>query len=183
MKTTPSPIHYDIDASDVHAHLYRVTLTIAQPAAQQRVSLPVWIPGSYMVREFSKHLQKLVARQNGKTVATQQLDKCSWQINSTEGKALILQYEVYAFDNSVRSAWLDAQRGFFNGTSLCLRVHGQYDAPHSLHVGAIKSIAAHALITGATAQKVDKNGFGLYAFSDYDELADCPFEMGNFLAR
>jgi predicted metalloprotease with PDZ domain len=180
MKTTHSPIHYDIDASDVHAHLYRVTLTIAHPAAQQRVSLPVWIPGSYMVREFSKHLQKLVAKQNGKTVATQQLDKCSWQINNAEGKALTLQYEVYAFDNSVRTAWLDTQRGFFNGTSLCLRVQGQDDVPHSLHINAIKSIAAHALITGATAQNVDKKGFGLYTFTNYDELADCPFEIGSF---
>ena len=181
--TSPSftaPVHYSVDASDVHAHLFRITLTIARPAKNQRVSLPVWIPGSYMVREFSKHLQKLRAEQNGKAVAIAQLDKCTWQISSTAAKPLVLRYEVYAYDNSVRTAWLDAQRGFFNPTSLCLRVAGQTERAHQLHVKITNSIAACAIATGATAIKVDKNGFGTYAFVSYDELADTPFEMGNF---
>jgi predicted metalloprotease with PDZ domain len=73
-------VHYRIEAADLHAHLFRVTLNIAQPEAQQRVSLPVWIPGSYLVREFSKNLQRLAARQDGRAAAVQQLDKCNWQI-------------------------------------------------------------------------------------------------------
>jgi predicted metalloprotease with PDZ domain len=173
-------VHYTVDATDVHAHLYRITLTIAKPAKNQRVSLPVWIPGSYMVREFSKHLQKLTASQGGKSVTVVQLDKCSWHVTSAAAKPLTLSYEVYAFDNSVRTAWLDAQRGFFNATSLCLRVEGQTNKPHQLHVKAIDTIAACAVITGANALKVDKKGFGTYAFADYDELADTPFELGNF---
>jgi predicted metalloprotease with PDZ domain len=178
--TSPTAVHYTVDATDVHAHLYRITLTIAKPAKNQCVSLPVWIPGSYMVREFSKHLQKLTASQGGKAVAVAQLDKCSWQATNTAAKPLVMSYEVYAFDNSVRTAWLDAQRGFFNATSLCLRVEGQTNKPHQLHVKAIDSIAACEVITGASAVKVDKKGFGTYAFADYDELADTPFELGNF---
>ena len=77
--STPAAIHYRVEAADLHAHLYRVTLTIAQPAAPQRLSLPVWIPGSYLVREFSKNLQRLAARQDGKPVVLRQLDKCNWQ--------------------------------------------------------------------------------------------------------
>ena len=84
MPSTSSPrsasVHYRVEAADLHAHLFRVTLSIDQPAAQQRVSLPVWIPGSYLVREFSKNLQRLAARQDGRAVAVQQLDKCNWQI-------------------------------------------------------------------------------------------------------
>jgi predicted metalloprotease with PDZ domain len=174
------PVHYAIDASDVHAHLYRITLTIARPAKNQRVSLPVWIPGSYMVREFSRHVQKLHAVQGGKTVAIAQLDKCTWQLANTSAQPLVLHYAVYAYDASVRTAWLDAQRGFFNATSLCLAVQGQEDRTHQLHVNTIKSIAACAIATGATALKVDKNGFGTYTFASYDELADTPFELGNF---
>jgi predicted metalloprotease with PDZ domain len=173
-------VHYAVDASDVHAHLYRITLTIARPAKNQQVSLPVWIPGSYMVREFSKHLQKLRGVQGGKAVALTQLDKCTWQVANASAQPLVLHYEVYAYDPSVRTAWLDAQRGFFNATSLCLAVQGQEDRAHQLHVGATKAIATCALVTGATAIKVDKNGFGTYAFASYDELADTPFEMGNF---
>ena len=117
--------HYRVEAADPAAHLFHVTLTVAQPQAAQRVSLPAWIPGSYLVREFAKHLQKLSARQDGKSVAIHQLDKATWQVDCVPSSPLVLTCEVYAFDNSVRTAWLDSQRGFFNGTSLCLRVHGQ----------------------------------------------------------
>ncbi len=174
------PLHYRVEVADLNAHLYRVTLTIAEPAAGQRVSLPVWIPGSYLVREFSKNLQNLRARQRGKTVPAQQLDKCSWQINGVPTLPLELSYEVYALDPSVRTAWLDAQRGFFNGTSLCVRVEGQDDRPHGLELVASKEIADWSIATSAKAQKVDKKGFGLYLAASYDELVDCPVEMGTF---
>ena len=178
--TLQAAVHYRIDASDVQAHLYRVTLTVVKPAKNQRVRLPVWIPGSYMVREFSKHLQNLRAAQGGTSIGLQQLDKCSWKVSSTATQPLVLHYEVYALDNSVRTAWLDSRRGFFNATSLCLQVVGQEDLSHSLDLIAINSIAACAVSTGATALKIDKNGFGRYHFTNYDELADCPFELGKF---
>ncbi|MDD0812531.1 peptidase M61 [Curvibacter sp. RS43] len=182
MTRPTAPLHYRIDASQQHAHLFQVTLTIAQPAAQQTVSLPVWIPGSYLVREFSKNLQLLEARQNGRRIPLQQLDKCQWQVASQAGQALELRYEVYAFDNSVRTAWLDPQRGFFNGTSLCLRVHGQEDQPHQLELLApdTEGAAGWRAATALTPVKVNRRGFGLYQAADYDELVDHPVELGDF---
>ena len=59
-----APIHYLVEPLDLHAHLFRITLTIAQPAMTQHVSLPVWIPGSYLVREFAKNLQNLTDRKS-----------------------------------------------------------------------------------------------------------------------
>ncbi len=180
-KNTPPPLHYRVETGGLHAHLFRVTLTIAQPAALQRVSLPVWIPGSYLVREFSKNLQNLRAHQGSRTpLAVEQLDKCSWQIACSAAKPLVLSYEVYAHDNSVRAAWLDAQRGFFNGTSLCLRVEGQEKAPHLLELPASRLLAGWSVATGLSPQKIDKQGFGRYLAADYDELVDCPVEMGPF---
>ena len=173
-------IHYAVEAADLHAHLFRVTLTIAEPAAQQTVSLPVWIPGSYLVREFSKNLQGLKAQQGRRKPALVQHDKCTWHITCRAGEPLVLRYEVYAFDNSVRTAWLDSQRGFFNGTSLCLRVHGHEQQAHHLHMHAVKSQPKWQAATGLTPVKVDKRGFGLYAATDYDELVDCPVELGAF---
>ena len=175
-----SHIHYTVEAADLHAHLFKVTLTIAQPAATQTVSLPVWIPGSYLVREFAKHLQKLTARQGRQAPTVVQVDKCTWQIACGPGQALVLNYEVYAFDNSVRTAWLDSQRGFFNGTSLCLRMHGQEHLPHQLQLTPIKSQPDWQAATGLTPLKTDKKGFGLYQAADYDELMDCPVEIGTF---
>jgi len=173
-------VHYRVEAADLHAHLFRVTLSIAQPAAQQVVSLPVWIPGSYLVREFSKHLQRLAARQDSRPVTVQQLDKHSWQVECVPSSSLVLTYEVYAFDNSVRTAWLDTRRGFFNGTSLCLKVHGQEQSVHSLELVAGKSIAHWEAATSLAPHRVGKRGFGTYLAADYDELVDCPVEMGTF---
>ena len=175
-----NPLHYTVEAADLHAHLFRVTLTIAQPQALQTVSLPVWIPGSYLVREFSKNLQNLKAHQGRRSLPVTQQDKCTWTITCKPGQALVLRYEVYAFDNSVRTAWLDSQRGFFNGTSMCLRVHGQEDVPHQLQLPAIKSQPAWQVATGLAPVKIDKKGFGLYQAPNYDELVDSPVELGAF---
>ena len=177
-------VHYKIAVADVHAHLWRVTLTVAKAARLQTVSLPVWIPGSYMVREFAKHLQNFKAEQGGKACAVEQLDKCTWRIKSAATHPLEISYEVYAFDNSVRTAWLDAQRAFFNPTSLCLRVEGQTSKPHSLSLCTIDSTALCAVSTPAKPLKLSKTEantlLGKYVFDDYDHLADSPFEMGNF---
>lgn len=171
-------LHYRVEAADLHAHLFHVTLTIDQPAAGQHVSLPVWIPGSYLVREFSKNLQRLTARQDGRAVAVHQLDKCTWQLDCVPSSPVVLAYEVYAWDNSVRTAWLDAQRGFFNGTSLCLRVHGQEAQPHALEI--VSPRPGWEAATGLPPHRVGKRGFGVYLAQDYDELVDCPVEMGTF---
>jgi predicted metalloprotease with PDZ domain len=173
-------LHYRVEVADIHAHLFRVTLHIDQPAAQQRVSLPVWIPGSYLVREFAKNLQRLAARQGGRPVAVQQLDKCNWQVECVPSQPLVLTYEVYAFDNSVRTAWLDVHRGFFNNTSLCLKVHEQENSVHALEIVASKPVANWEVATGLSPLKAGKRGFGVYLAADYDELADCPVEMGQF---
>ncbi|MCZ8293704.1 MAG: peptidase M61 [Hylemonella sp.] len=176
----PACVHYQVQAADLHSHLYRVTLTIPQPSADQRVALPVWIPGSYLVREFSKNLQQLQARQGRRVLSIDQLDKCSWQIACDPEQPLELSYEIYALDNSVRTAWLDTTRGFFNGTSLCLRVEGREDAPHDLSLLAGAAPAHWTVATGLPVIKTDKRGFGHYRAANYDELADCPFELGAF---
>ena len=175
-----SALHYRIEPADLHAHLFRISLYIAYPSALQRVALPVWIPGSYLVREFAKNLQNLRARQGRRTLVLQQLDKASWQIECTPGRPLLLTYEVYALDNSVRAAWLDTARGFFNGTSLCLQVAGQEGVPHILELASTKATAKWQVATGLRAQAIDSQGFGSYAATDYDDLVDHPFELGTF---
>ncbi|HEV7912817.1 MAG TPA: PDZ domain-containing protein [Albitalea sp.] len=171
-------ISYRIDIADAHAHLFRVTLTVPQPAARQRLSLPVWIPGSYLVREFSRHLSGLTARQGARELQPVQLDKTSWQVDCDGRSALVLSYQVYAFDTSVRTAFLDARRGFFNGTSLCLAVEGREDEPHRLE---LKSLPRDwEVATALPALKVDDAGRGTYEAANYDELVDHPVELGSF---
>ena len=153
-------ITYRIDATDVRAHLYRVTLTVPTPAVEQRLSLPVWIPGSYLVREFARHLSSLVARQGGREVPMQQLDKATWRV-ATDGRGeLTIGYDVYAFDTSVRAAFLDAGRGFFNGTSLFLKVDGAESGAHRVALQALPD--GWQVATTLRALDVDGAGRGVY---------------------
>jgi predicted metalloprotease with PDZ domain len=166
-------ITYRVELHDLHAHQFRITLTVPTPAAAQRLSLPVWIPGSYMVREFARHLSRLEARQGDKAVALTQQDKTTWQAACKGRAALTLSYLVYAFDTSVRTAFLDASRGFFNGTSLCLRVLGREAEPHAITLGELPR--GWQVATSMPTQT--KGGF---VAADYDELVDHPFELGSF---
>lgn len=173
-------VEYCVQAHNLHAHLFSVRLTIANPAAAQTVSLPVWIPGSYLVREFSKNLQNLEARQGGRSAKLTQVNKNTWHIAAKLSVPLTLTYQVYAFDSSVRTAWLDPARGFFNGTSLFLRVHGQEHEAHTLELRATPDTAAWRVATGLAALQVDPQGWGRYRADNYDELVDCPVELGLF---
>ena len=165
--------HYRIELADPAAHRYRVTLTLPSPAAEQAFSLPVWIPGSYMVREFSKHLSALKAQQGGRELAVEQLDKANWRVHCSSqarAKALTLSYDVYAFDASVRTAWLDSQRAFFNASSLCLRARGREGQTHRIELAGVPN----GWLIATEMRERD----GGYETADYDELLDHPFEIG-----
>ena len=183
-KTAPvvaaNAIQYTITPVDLNAHLYQVVVNIPNPQAQQTVSLPVWIPGSYLVREFSKNLHDMTASQGGQMVDATQLNKNTWKIDASAHQSLTLSYQIFAYDTSVRTAWLDANRGFFNGTSVFVRVHGAEQYLQVLHIEAPGSAPRWQAATGLTAVKVGKNGFGRYHAASYDELVDCPVEMGAF---
>lgn len=169
-------VRYRIEPDDLHTHHWRVTLTVPQPAAETVVSLPVWIAGSYMVREFGRHLSGLQARQGTRAVVAEPLDKTSWRLRCSGRAALTLSYRVYAFDTSVRGAFLDARRGFFNNTALCLRVLGREALPHRLTLARLP-----AGWQVATAMPAAPGGSALdFQAGHYDELLDHPFELGTF---
>lgn len=177
---TPALVHYEIAADRAKAHIFSITLTISNPSTEQEVSLPVWIPGSYLIREFSKNLQNLTAHQNSRTVRVEQRNKHGWLIDCSSGQTLTLQYEICAYDRSVRTAWLDEQRGFFNGTSLCLRVHGHENHAHTIAIRTPSHAPYWQLATALIPLKIDASGFGTYGAQNYDELVDSPVEMGTF---
>lgn len=166
-------ITYRVDVADPHAHHYRVTLTLPAPAAGELLSLPVWIPGSYMVREFGRHLSGLEARQGQRPVMLEQLDKTRWRADCNGRAALTVSYQVYAFDTSVRTAYLDARRGFFNGTSLFLRVEGREAEAQRVNIGSLPQ--GWQVATGMRSVAARS-----FEAADYDELVDHPFELGTF---
>lgn len=184
-----APVAYRITPSRPAAHLFKLLCRIAAPdPAGQRLSLPAWIPGSYMVREFARNIVSLTARADGQALALTQLDKASWQVApAPAGSVLELEYEVYAWDLSVRTAHLDQNHGFFNGTSVFLAVGGQTAAPCLVELcppeGEVEGewqVATALPRAEGEAGCAAPFGFGLYRAADYDELVDHPVEMGAF---
>ncbi len=110
-------LRFKLTYAAVAAHLFAVTLQIAEPTAVgQTVGLTAWIPGNYMIRDFARNIVQIRAESNGRKIRLKKLDKHSWQAAPCEGP-LNLNYQVYAWDLSVRAAHLDRTHGFFNGTS------------------------------------------------------------------
>lgn len=164
-------LHLEID--DLRSHHYRVTMTLPHPAPRQRLSLPAWIPGSYLVREFARHLSGLKASQGRREVALTQIDKHTWEADCSGRGALTLSWRVYAFDSSVRCAWLDVQRGFFNGTGVFLRAEGREADEHRVTLGPLPE--GWQVATG-----LPEVAPGEWSAPDYDALIDHPFELGAF---
>jgi len=171
-------IDYRIDLSEAHAHRYLVTLTLTKPEPQVHLSLPVWIPGSYLIREFARHLNGLQASQGGRPCPITAQGKADWVVHCEGKGALTVRYEVYANDTSVRTAFLDHRRGFFNGTSLFLCVQGREDTPHAVQIKALPK--GWSVATALPARQVDARGQGWYEAPDYDALVDHPVELGTF---
>ncbi|VWB47441.1 M61 family metallopeptidase [Burkholderia lata] len=178
------PIRYSIVPKDLAAHLFEVSVTVTDPDPEgQRFSLPVWIPGSYLVREFARNIVTLGAFNDaGRKVRIAKTDKHTWQAAPVNG-ALTLRYDVYAWDLSVRSAYLDEAGGFFNATAVFLSVAGREDAPCEVDIAKPAGAAFRAWRVGTSLPEgrgTKRYGFGAYRASNYDELSDHPVTIGEF---
>ncbi|MGF6965298.1 putative metalloprotease with PDZ domain [Paraburkholderia sp. WC7.3g] len=178
------PIRYTIVPGNPAAHLFEVTVTVADPdPAGQRFKLPVWIPGSYMVREFARNIVTLRAVNDaGRKVRVEKIDKHTWQAAPVKG-ALTLRYEVYAWDLSVRAAHLDDTIGFFNGTSVFLSPLGHEDAQCVVDIQKPQGAAYRGWRVATAlpeARGTKRYGFGEYRAQNYDELIDHPVTLGEF---
>lgn len=177
-----APIHYRIIPHDPHAHLYRVSLHIQNPAPQgQRVSLPAWIPGSYMIRDFARNIVWLRAWQGNQEVAVKRIDKSTWALGNVVGP-VVVDYEVYAWDLSVRAAHLDQNHAYFNGSSVFLAVQQQEHLPCTVDIDPPANGIGKQwkVATTLLEDSAPRHGFGRYKADNYDELIDHPVEMADF---
>jgi len=179
---TRDPIAYGLDAPDPASHLFRVRCLVPDPdPGGQRFSLPAWTPGSYVIRDFARHVVCVDATSGGAPVDVDKDDKQTWRCAPCDGP-LELTLECYAHELSVRAAFLDTTRGFVSGTSLFPRVRGRERRPCTLALerppgGRYRDWRA---ATAMTPEDVDGDGFGRYRAADWDELVDHPIELGRF---
>lgn len=175
------PVEYRVAVTRPEAHLFDVQIRLEDPVPQGQVfSMSAWIPGSYMVRDFVRHVGCLKARCGDRELALTKLDKQTWQCEPCDGP-LELSYEVYAWDLSVRAAHLDITHGYFNGTSLFMRLHERDQRECRLHLSPPEKVQGDWKVSTAMPLKgAERYGFGEYRCADFDELVDHPVEMGDF---
>ncbi len=143
----------------------------------QILTLPAWIPGSYMIRDFAKDIVTLQAYdEQGNALTSKKVDKQTWQIAPCDGQLKVV-YRVYAFDLSVRSAYINDEFAFFNGTSVFLKAEQHKDSLHTVDI----AIPSETRSQWQIATAMDKDD--LYYAKDYEELIDQPVIIGDLDSR
>lgn len=164
-------LHYHIRPHSLQQHLWHVRLSFTQKHdAETSFSLPNWVPGSYMIREFARHIVHIEARRNGEPAHLQQCDKNTWRSDGRAGDWAI-DCLIYGFDLSVRGSWLTEERGFFDGACVFLRHNQRQHENCRVHIDA----PAHWDIATSMTPAADGDGFQA---ANYRDLIDHPCEMG-----
>ncbi|MDC9714307.1 MAG: PDZ domain-containing protein [Gammaproteobacteria bacterium] len=174
-------IKYQITPKDTHAHVFQVRLTLDNPNPLGQVfSLPNWISGSYLIRDFAKHIVSIKAHSCNQAVKMKKLDKNHW-ITYPCTNSITLEYEIYAFDLSVRCAYLTSQRAFFNGSSVFLQPLGFEDNPCEVLINypSDNVIGQWSCATSLTLKDKQQSA-EFYTADNYQDLIDHPVEMADF---
>ncbi len=169
-------LHYQIEFDDYRQHLIHVTLRfLANPT--QVLSLPTWIPGSYLIREFSKHIESVKAYDEaGRQLKINKFEKNKWRLYNTDHELITVEYDVYAYDLSVRGAYVDQSRLYVNPACVCLGLQDQQDSAIEVEVFLPEELKHFQLATGLVSKSLVKGRFTLKA-DHYAQLIDAPFEL------
>ncbi|RVU37082.1 M61 family peptidase [Rheinheimera riviphila] len=183
-------VAFQLWIEDLTAHLVGVQLDFLPPGADLSgnhqpitLQLPAWIPGSYLIRNFARHLAALNAHDQHGELTVTAIDKHSWHVQN-RGKPITVRYHVYAFDLSVRACYVNDQVAVLNPAACCLSVQGLEHVPQRVTVRPVSAKPQWQLATGL--QRLDNTallGFGDYRANDYQQLIDSPLLMGELAHR
>ena len=176
-----APHQYKITPKTPSAHLFEVSVTVAEPDPMGQVfNMPAWIPGSYMIRDLARNVVAIRAEADGEEVDLTKVDKSSWQAGICE-RPLTVIAEIYAFDLTARGVFLDTTHGFFDGACVFPAVVGQEGLECHLEIAPppISVAGDWRVATSMRALDAEQYDFGSYVAANYAELIDHPCEMGN----
>jgi len=172
-------VSYELKMPKPQNHYYEVQLNISgNEDAQVEVKMPVWTPGSYLVREFSKNVNLVKAfSKDGKSISVTKKSKNAWIINAGKEKDIQVKYEVYAFEVSVRTPFLDLSHGFVSGSGVFMYTDKSKNLAGNVTVIPHESFKR---ISTSLPSDIGYKGIGQrFQFENYDQLVDCPMEIGN----
>lgn len=175
-------VHYDLAMDNPNSHYFNVKMEISDVSSDELVvKMPVWAPGSYLVREFSKNLDQVKAYgETGVELPIEKIAKNAWKIKRGKAKLITVDYDVYAFELSVRTSFLDNSHGYVSGTGVFMYLDGNQDKPGTLTIRPHRTFSK--ITTALPRKKEGLSGDGTeteFVYTNYDQLVDCPIEIGN----
>ncbi|MEL6494592.1 MAG: M61 family metallopeptidase [Cyanobacteria bacterium J06623_7] len=170
----PASLCYQVAMPQPAAHLFEVTLQVNNwRSPTLDLKMPVWTPGSYLVREYAKHLQDFTVRSGKGQLVSQKLGKNHWQIDTKDVREIKVSYRVYANDLTVRTNHLDSTHGYFNGAALFFFVPGLEQQAIEVKIEPPQS-DWQVTTTLPPVSGTDNT----FVARDFDTLVDTPFEIG-----
>lgn len=167
-------IHYLVAMSQPETHLFEVTLQVTNHSSPiLDLKMPVWTPGSYLVREYAKNLQDFAAFTEDKPLNWRKISKNHWQVNTSGVSQLSVRYRIFANELSVRTNHLDRTHAYFNGAAMFFRLPGWEGLP--IQITIVPPRADWRVTTSLPAVGGQSHTF---CATDFDTLVDSPFEIG-----
>lgn len=174
-------IAYTISMPKPQTHYFHVEMELTGFKEKELiVKMPVWAPGSYLVREFSKNVDLVRAYDvNGKVLKISKRSKNAWNIDKGSSSSFKVVYDVYSFELSVRTSFLDLSHGFISGSGVFMYMDNYKNLPGELTVKPYKDFKTISTSLLPVSESVASDGSVKFTFKDYDQLVDCPLEIGN----
>jgi len=169
----PPILRYTVAMPQPTNHCFEVTAEIASGVGESiDLVMPVWTPGSYMVREYSRHIQRLTAEDNnGQRLTCRKIAKNHWQIANPDNTCVTVRYRLYANDLTVRTNHLDNTHGYFNGAATFFYIPEYLQDPIDITI----ALPDPAWTIATALPQVAEHCFRA---KDFDTLVDSPFEIG-----
>lgn len=168
-------IAFEISFKEPQAHYIEVKMVVSGNKENTiKVKMPVWAPGSYLIREFPKNVEGFQAKGNGNELAFAKTDKNTWQIQTNKAENIEINYRVYAFEVSVRTSFVDESHAFLSSTGIFMYLDKKIDYPSEVKI--IPYPTWTKISTGLEPVANKKNTF--FA-PNFDVLFDSPIEVGN----
>jgi predicted metalloprotease with PDZ domain len=175
LANTPEKISFEISFKEPQAHYAEIKMEIIGNKDNTiDVKMPVWAPGSYLIREFPKNVEGFHASSEGKELKSTKVNKNTWRIQAGNAKNIEINYRVYAFEVSVRTSFIDASHAFLSSTGIFMYLDKKIDYPTEVKI--IPHSSWKKISTGLEKVPGKKNTF--YA-PNFDVLFDSPIEVGN----
>ena len=174
-------IDYSLRMPKPQNHYFEVEMKLTKVSSKFiDVKMPVWAPGSYMIREFSKNVNLVVAKDElGTNLIISKISKNTWRIQTKGIKEVKINYEVYAFELSARSSFLDQSHGFVSGSSIFMYVDGEKETSGKLDIYPHEDFNVISTSLPKPRDSIRFENAKTYAFTNFDHLVDCPIEIGN----